>query len=108
LGRSRSIRPRCTRARSYDRNRGYPSIVEEILDEAEQTDRAEDERFGEARGDEVPEHLRTREGRRAALEAARERLQAERETRRDAGEEVVARVEVALDPERFVTHDHRA
>ena len=32
---------------SYDRNRGYASIVEEILEEAEQTDRAEDERFGE-------------------------------------------------------------
>ena len=64
---------------SYDRNRGYASIVEEILDEAEQIDRAEDERFGDARGDELPEQLRTREGRRAALRAARERLQAERE-----------------------------
>ena len=31
---------------SYDRNRGYASIVEEILDEAEETDRVEDERFG--------------------------------------------------------------
>ncbi len=88
---------------SYDRNRGYASIVEEILDEAGRTDRAEDERHGKARGDEVPEQLRTREGRRAALQAARERLQAEREARRDAGEEVVARVELALDPERFVT-----
>ena len=86
-----------------DRNRGYASIVEEILDEAEQTDRAEDERFGEARGDELPEQLRTREGRRAALEEARERLHAEREARRDAGEEVIARVELELSPERFVT-----
>src|SRR3984885_3078429 len=48
---------------SYDRNRGYASIVEEILDEAEQTDREEDERYGDARGDELPEQLRTREGR---------------------------------------------
>ena len=88
---------------SYDRNRGYASIVEEILQEAEETDRAEDERYGEARGDEVPEALRTREGRRAALQAARERLQTEREARRDAGEEVVVRVELDLDPERFVT-----
>src|ERR1700727_2682582 len=63
---------------SYDRNRGYASIVEEILEEAEQTDREEDERYGDARGDELPEPLRTREGRRAALQAARERLQAER------------------------------
>ena len=88
---------------SYDRNRGYASIVEEILEQAEQTDRAEDERFGEARGDELPEQLRTREGRRAALRAAGERLQVEREARRDAGEEVVARVELELDPGRFVT-----
>lgn len=88
---------------SYDRNRGYASIVEEILDEAEQTDRAEDERYGDARGDELPEQLRTREGRRAALQAARERLQAEREAQQAAGEEIVARVELELDPERFVT-----
>jgi type IV secretory pathway protease TraF len=88
---------------SYDRNRGYASIVEEILDEAEQTDREEDGRFGDARGDELPEQLRTREGRRAALEAARERLQAEREAQRAAGEEVVDRVDLELDPERFVT-----
>jgi len=88
---------------SYDRNRGYVSIVEEILAEAEQTDRAEDERYGAARGDEVPEQLRTREGRRAALAAARERMQAEREAQRDAGEQVVTRVELELDPERFVT-----
>jgi hypothetical protein len=38
---------------SYDRNRGYASIVEEILEQAEQTDRAEGERFGDARGDET-------------------------------------------------------
>jgi transposase len=88
---------------SYDRNRGYASIVEEILGEAEQADREEDERFGTARGDEVPEQLRTREGRRAALEAARERMQAEREARQAAGEEVVAKVELELSPERFVT-----
>ncbi|MGH2867313.1 MAG: transposase [Solirubrobacteraceae bacterium] len=88
---------------SFDRNRGYASIVEEILEQAEQTDREEDERFGDARGDEVPEQLRTRDGRRAALAAARERLQAEREARQAAGEEVIARVELDLDQERFVT-----
>lgn len=88
---------------SYDRNRGYASIVEEILEEAEQADQAEDEQFGNARGDELPEQLRTRDARRRALAAARERLQAEREARREAGEEVVAEVELALNPERFVT-----
>ncbi len=88
---------------SFDRNRGYASIVEEILDEAEQVDRAEDERFGDARGDELPEQLRTREGRRAALAAARDRLQADREARQAAGEQVVDRVELDLVAERFVT-----
>jgi transposase len=88
---------------SYDRNRGYASIVEEILEQAEQTDREEDERYGDARGDELPEPLRTREGRRAALQAARERLQAERGARQAAGEQVVEHVELELDPERFVT-----
>jgi Transposase domain (DUF772) len=52
---------------SRDRNRGYESIVTEILREAERVDREEDERYGEARGDELPEQLRTRQGRRAAL-----------------------------------------
>jgi transposase len=88
---------------SYHRNRGYVSIVEEILEQAEQADREEDERYGQARGDELPEQLRTREARRAALAAAAERMQAEREARREAGEEVVERVELELDPERFVT-----
>ena len=32
---------------SYDRNRGYASIVEEILEQAEQADREEDERLGD-------------------------------------------------------------
>jgi transposase len=88
---------------SYDRNRGYASIVEEILGEAEQVDREEDARHGNARGDELPEPLRTREGRRAALAAARERMQAEREAQQAAGEQVVERVELELDPGRFVT-----
>ncbi len=35
---------------SRDRNRGYESIVTEILQEAEQLDREEDERYGDARG----------------------------------------------------------
>lgn len=50
---------------SMDCNRRYGSVVGEILEQAERVDREEDERFGEARGDELPEHLRTREGRRA-------------------------------------------
>ena len=53
---------------SRDRNRGYESIVTEILREAERVDREEDERYGDARGDELPEQLRTREGRAGGVE----------------------------------------
>jgi transposase len=86
---------------SRDRNRGYESVVGEILEEAERVDREEDERHGDARGDELPEQLRTREGRRAALKAAREKLEHERAAAIEAGEEVIAKVEVNLDPDRF-------
>jgi transposase len=55
-------------------NRTYERLVADILKEAEETDRWEDGLFGEDRGDELPEHLRTEEGRRAAFKAAKERL----------------------------------
>ena len=48
----------------------------EILKEAEETDRWEDELYGSDRGDELPEQLRTEEGRRQAFKAAKERLAA--------------------------------
>jgi transposase len=86
---------------SRDRNRGYESIVTEILVENERVDREEDERFGDARGDELPEQLRTREGRRTALAAARERLERERAAAQEAGEEVIANVDLELDRDRF-------
>ena len=86
---------------SRDRNRGYESIVTEILAEAERVDREEDERHGQARGDELPEPLRTREGRRAALAAARERIERERAAAVEAGEEVIERIELGLDRDRF-------
>jgi hypothetical protein len=40
----------------------YERIAREILAEARATDEAEDELYGEARGDELPAQLRTREG----------------------------------------------
>ena len=55
-------------------NRPYEKLVADILKEAEETDRWEDGLFGGDRGDEVPEQLRTEEGRRAAFAAAKERL----------------------------------
>ena len=75
-------------------NRSYEKLVADILKEAEETDRWEDGLFGPDRGDELPEHLRTEEGRRAAFKAAKERL-AEKSGRGEEPE--VARVE--LDPE---------
>ena len=55
-------------------NRTYEKLVADILKEAEETDRWEDGLFGDDRGDELPEHLRTEEGRRTAFKAAKERL----------------------------------
>ncbi len=53
---------------SSDSNVDYDRIAREIIEQAIATDRAEDEQFGEKRGDELPEELQTAEGRRAWLE----------------------------------------
>jgi hypothetical protein len=67
-------------------NRDYRRIAEELLADAERVDREEDERFGaHGRGDELPERMRTREGRRAALRQAKLELDAQRD--RDADDE---------------------
>lgn len=61
-------------------NRSYEQVkadVERYLREADEVDRAEDELYGEARGDELPAGLRTRAGRREALERAKAQLEAE-------------------------------
>ncbi len=63
---------------STNANRDFAQIAGEILAEAAEIDRREDELYGAARGDELPERLRTREGRRQALREAKERLQRER------------------------------
>jgi transposase len=47
---------------SHHSNVDYEQLAREILKEAGEVDAAEDELYGEARGDELPEHLRTREG----------------------------------------------
>jgi transposase len=52
-------------------NREFDRIAREILAEARATDEAEDELYGEARGDELPEQLRTSEGRREFFRQAR-------------------------------------
>jgi len=57
-------------------NRDFGQIAREILAEAKAIDEAEDELYGDARGDELPEQLRTREGRREFFRQAREKLTA--------------------------------
>jgi transposase len=60
---------------SHERNADYARVAREILAEADRIDREEDERYREARGDELPEQLRTAAGRRAALREAKQRLE---------------------------------
>lgn len=62
---------------SRDANRSYEQIAKEILEEAAAADAADDQRFGESRGDELPAEFADRSSRRARLRAAKERLEAE-------------------------------
>jgi Transposase domain (DUF772) len=89
---------------SLDANRDFGKLAREILAEAAETDRREDELYGSARGDELPEHLRTREGRRKALREAKERLERERgRPPEEPNDDDDAPVGVELDPRDFVT-----
>ena len=63
---------------SHHANLDYEQLAREILKEAARIDAAEDELYGEQRGDELPEQLRTSEGRRAALADARRKLERDR------------------------------
>jgi transposase len=54
--------------------RDYEQIAREILAEADAVDAEEDERFGDARGDELPPELQTAQGRRGWLREAKRRL----------------------------------
>jgi transposase len=82
-------------------NRGFEEIAREILAEAKATDEAEDELYGEARGDELPEQLRTREGRREFFRQARERRRRE-ESSSERGEDPEAEVALEFDAEKIV------
>src|SRR5437763_759126 len=59
---------------SMDQNRSYSGLVKEILREAEEADQREDELYGDGRGDELPEPLRSPDTRRRALAEAKRRL----------------------------------
>src|SRR5512132_2050690 len=54
--------------------RDYEQIAREILEEADAVDAAEDERFGDARGDELPAEFSTAQGRRGWRREAKRRL----------------------------------
>lgn len=90
---------------AMDANLGYARIAKEILEQAAAIDAAEDELYGEARGDELPEQLRTREGRRAAFREAKRQLDQDAAAPvEDATlEDQDAVVAIEFDPERFVT-----
>jgi transposase len=62
---------------SRESNRDFSEIARQIIAEAIETDAAEDELYGEARGDELPEELRTREGRAEFFRRIREQQSAE-------------------------------
>jgi hypothetical protein len=91
---------------SHHSNLDYEQLAREILKEAGDFDAAEDELYGDARGDELPEHLRTSEGRHAALRAAKEKLARERagkeDPRAEAADAESQGVELVLDPEAIV------
>jgi transposase len=92
---------------SHHCNLDYEQLAKEILKEASEIDAAEDELYGEACGDELPEHLRTREGRQAALKEAKQKLEAERteseSAKSEAADEPVApAVRIELDSEVIV------
>jgi transposase len=76
----------------------YRGLVREILREAEEIDRREDELFGEHSGDELPEPLRTPDGRRQALADAKRPIE-ERKGRKVKDGPVA---ELSADPEAVV------
>src|SRR5919198_3666148 len=63
---------------SRNENLDYEQIARELVERAIATDQAEDELYGEARGDELPPEFSTTAGRRGWLREAKKRLEAER------------------------------
>jgi len=103
-------------AATHHATRSYEQIAKEILEEAGRIDAVEDELYGEARGDELPEGLRTSGDRRKWLREARQALEAERAAKarkipRERGErlsECKARLEQDWRLEQRVVAEHAA
>jgi transposase len=72
-------------------NLSYEQIAREIIAEGIATDRAEDELYGQERGDELPPELADPKTRRERLRAAKAELEAEWEAERQAREAMLAR-----------------
>jgi transposase len=90
---------------SMDQNRSYREVVTQILREAEEIDCQEDALYGAARGDELPEQLRTAEGRKTALAEAQRRIQERKARQVDDEDEPVA--EMVVDPESVLARGGR-
>src|SRR3954447_6334692 len=84
-------------------NMTYEEIAREILDDAAATDAAEDELYGERRGDEMPEGLRTWRERRDWLRKAKRELESEQAERPQPGN---SRAERLAEAERRLAEQH--
>jgi hypothetical protein len=90
---------------SRERNLEFGQIAAEIVERFKATDEAEDEELGEARGDELPEQLRTPEGRREFFRRARRKLEGDaggQEPEKDAEPESPKEREYEFDADRIV------
>jgi transposase len=76
---------------SWMANRTYEQIAAELLAEAHLVDQAEDEQFGEARGDGLPPEMADRGLRRARLKEAKRQIESEHQAAQDAYRERMQR-----------------
>jgi transposase len=103
-------------AATHHATRSYEDIAREILEQAAELDAAEDELYGDARGDELPPGLQTSGDRRRRLREAKQALDAERQADavpvpRDRGErlrECRRRLHEDWQLERRVVAEHAA
>jgi hypothetical protein len=101
---------------SHHSNLDYEQISREILKEAAEVDAAEDELFGDARGDELPPEFQSTGELRKRLREAKQRLDAKRaaekkpvpRSRPERLKEGKKRLEQELELERRVRADYRA
>lgn len=72
-------------------SRTYEQIAAELLAEADAVDEAEDQQFGDARGDELPKEMADPTSRRARLQEAKRQMEAEHQAAKDAHRERMER-----------------